>query len=81
MIYFNNDIESNILEGYINPTNKGFKCPDILVQKGKRFFLYNKVIFNQVFINYLSSYNSDSYFISSNLCLFLLYKYFKLFKF
>ena len=61
MINFNNDTESNILEGYINPTNKGFKCPDVLVQKGKRFFLYNSKLAKVPGVNPIEFQNLEDY--------------------
>ena len=61
MINFNNDMETNILEGYINPTNKGFKCPDILVQKGKRFFLYNSKLAKVPGVNPIEFQNLEDY--------------------
>jgi hypothetical protein len=33
---------SNILEGFIESTDKrGFKCPNVLIQKGVKYYLYN----------------------------------------
>jgi hypothetical protein len=33
---------NHILEGFINSTDKkGFKCPNVLVQKGVKYYLYN----------------------------------------
>jgi hypothetical protein len=61
MINFNNETESNILEGYINPTNKGFKCPDVLVQKGKRFFLYNSKLAKVPGVNPIEFQNLEDY--------------------
>jgi len=61
MVNFNNDIETNILEGYINPTNKGFKCPDILFQKGKRFFLYNSKLAKVPGVNPIEFQNLEDY--------------------
>lgn len=61
MINFNNDTESNILEGYINPTNKGFKCPDVLIQKGKRFFLYNSKLAKVPGVNPIEFQNLEDY--------------------
>jgi hypothetical protein len=61
MINFNNDVESNILEGYINSTNKGFKCPDVLIQKGKRFFLYNSKLAKVPGVNPIEFQNLEDY--------------------
>lgn len=62
MINFNNDIEkTNILEGYINPTNKGFKCPDVLIQKGKRFILYNSKLAKVPGVNPIEFENLEDY--------------------
>ena len=61
MINFNNENESNILEGYINPTNKGFKCPDVLVQKGNRFFLYNSKLAKVPGVNPIEFENLEDY--------------------
>jgi hypothetical protein len=32
---------NNILEGFIEPSDKGFKCPNVLIQKGVKYYLYN----------------------------------------
>jgi len=33
---------NNILEGFIESSDKkGFKCPNVLIQKGSKYFLYN----------------------------------------
>ena len=63
MINFNNGVESNnnILEGYINSTNKGFKCPDVLIQKGKRFFLYNSKLAKVPGVNPIEFQNLEDY--------------------
>ena len=62
MINFNNEVESNnILEGYINSTNKGFKCPDVLIQKGKRFFLYNSKLAKVPGVNPIEFQNLEDY--------------------
>lgn len=61
MINFNNDVESNILEGYINYTSKGFKCPDVLIQKGKRFFLYNSKLAKVPGVNPIEFQNLEDY--------------------
>ena len=62
MINFNNNVESNnILEGYINSTNKGFKCPDVLIQKGKRFFLYNSKLAKVPGVNPIEFQNLEDY--------------------
>ena len=62
MLTFNTDIESdNILEGYINPNQKGFKCPDLLVQKGKRFFLYNSKLAKVPGVNPVEFQNLEDY--------------------
>ena len=61
MINFNNDVESNILEGYINSTNKGFKCPDVLIQKGQRFFLYNSKLAKVPGVNPIEFQNLEDY--------------------
>ena len=61
MINFNNDVESNILEGYINSTSKGFKCPDVLIQKGKRFFLYNSKLAKVPGVNPIEFQNLEDY--------------------
>ena len=61
MINFNSDIESNILEGYINPTNKGFKCPDVLVQKGTRLLLYNSKLAKVPGVNPIVFENLEDY--------------------
>jgi hypothetical protein len=63
MLIFNADVESdnNILEGYINPNQKGFKCPDLLVQKGKRFFLYNSKLAKVPGVNPVEFQNLEDY--------------------
>ena len=62
MINFNNKVENtNILEGYINSTNKGFKCPDVLIQKGKRFFLYNSKLAKVPGVNPIEFQNLEDY--------------------
>lgn len=62
MINFNNEIEeTNILEGYINSTNKGFKCPDVLIQKGKRFLLYNSKLAKVPGVNPIEFENLEDY--------------------
>jgi hypothetical protein len=61
MINFNNENENNILEGYINSTNKGFKCPDVLVQKGNRFFLYNSKLAKVPGVNPIEFENLEDY--------------------
>ena len=61
MINFNNENETNILEGYINSTNKGFKCPDVLVQKGNRFFLYNSKLAKVPGVNPIEFENLEDY--------------------
>jgi hypothetical protein len=32
---------NNILEGFIESSDKGFKCPNVLIQKGVKYYLYN----------------------------------------
>ena len=61
MLNFNTEKENDILEGYINSTQKGFKCPDILVQKGKRFFLYNSKLAKVPGVNPVEFQNLEDY--------------------
>lgn len=42
IIHFDKIKSNNILEGFIESSDKrGFKCPNVLIQKGIKYYLYN----------------------------------------
>jgi len=62
IIYSTKPKNTNILEGYINFNNsKGFKCPNILLQKGIRFFLYNSELAEVPGVNPIEFQNLEDY--------------------
>lgn len=54
---------SSIIEGYINSADnkKGFSCPDILLQKGIRYFLYNSKLAIVPGVNPIEFQNLEDY--------------------
>lgn len=52
----------SILEGYLNATDNGqFQCPDILLQKGIRFYLYNSKLATVPGVNPIEFQNLEDY--------------------
>ena len=55
---------TSILEGYINSSDnnkKGFSCPDILLQKGIRYYLYNSKLATVPGVNPIEFQNLEDY--------------------
>lgn len=55
---------SSLLEGFINTQthdNKGFKCPNILIQKGIRYYLYNSKLAIVPGVNPIEFQNLEDY--------------------
>jgi len=53
---------NNILEGFIEPSDKkGFKCPNVLVQKGVKYYLYNSKLDSVPGVNPIEFANLEDY--------------------
>ena len=63
IIYMSQPNTSSIIEGYINSADekKGFSCPDILLQKGIRYFLYNSKLAMVPGVNPIEFQNLEDY--------------------
>jgi hypothetical protein len=63
IIYFDKiNNKKFILEGFIVPTDKkGFKCPNVLIQKGAEYFLYNSKLDEVPGVNPIKFDNLEDY--------------------
>jgi hypothetical protein len=62
MNYEKDDMYSTMMEGFINNTEKnGYRCPNILIQKGIRFFLYNSNLAEVPGVNPIEFQNLEDY--------------------
>jgi len=62
IIYVDKPSSSSLLEGYINSTNtKSVSCPDILLQKGIRYYLYNSKLAIVPGVNPIEFQNLEDY--------------------
>ena len=62
MNYEKDDTYSTMMEGFINNTEKnGYRCPNILIQKGIRFFLYNSNLAEVPGVNPIEFQNLEDY--------------------
>jgi len=62
IIHFQTTKPTSILEGYINSdSKKGFTCPDILLQKGIRYYLYNSKLATVPGVNPIEFQNLEDY--------------------
>jgi hypothetical protein len=63
IIYFDKiNNKKFILEGFIEPTDKkGFKCPNVLIQKGAEYFLYNSKLDEVPGVNPVKFDNLEDY--------------------
>ena len=53
---------NNILEGFIESSdNKGFKCPNVLIQKGVKYYLYNSKLASVPGVNPIQFDNLEEY--------------------
>ena len=53
---------NNILEGFIESSdNKGFKCPNVLIQKGAKYYLYNSKLASVPGVNPIQFDNLEEY--------------------
>jgi hypothetical protein len=54
--------KTNILEGFIESSdNKGFKCPNVLIQKGVKYYLYNSKLAEVPGVNPIQFDNLEDY--------------------
>jgi hypothetical protein len=62
MNYEKDEMYSSMMEGFINNTEKnGYSCPNILIQKGIRFFLYNSNLAEVPGVNPIEFNNLEDY--------------------
>lgn len=61
--YEKDNMYSTMMEGFINEGDEknGFKCPNILIQKGIRFFLYNSKLAEVPGVNPIEFQNLEDY--------------------
>jgi hypothetical protein len=60
--YEKDEMYSTMIEGFINNTEKnGYRCPNILIQKGIRFFLYNSNLAEVPGVNPIEFQNLEDY--------------------
>ena len=53
--------DPNYVEGLTNNTNSGVRCPNLLIQKGSRFYLYNSKIAKVPGVNPVEFENLEDY--------------------
>jgi hypothetical protein len=56
-----NDLTYTISEGFIPDETKGPRCPNLLIQKGSRFYLYNSKLANIPGVNPIEFDNLEEY--------------------
>lgn len=56
-----NDLSYTFSEGFVADSTKGIRCPNLLIQKGSRFYLYNSKLANVPGVNPIEFDNLEDY--------------------
>ena len=56
-----NDLSYTFSEGFISDESKGVRCPNLLIQKGSRFYLYNSKLAQVPGVNPIEFSNLEDY--------------------